>query len=519
MKILSLFCAVLLLPVLFFAGCGKAPSSGAAQASSTARESVTISYYYALHPSNTEEHFADDSPGLTQLREKTGVTIKWQLTPGANTQLVTEAFNLLMASGDIPDVVCGDPNTMLKLYPQAWLTVDTIVKANPQRYPNLNKYIFENDYLMKYMPDADGHVRYIPMLATRRIGSLLITRQDLLTKYGLKDPVTLDDWHTALTRAKQDGKIPYMTRSQRAGILTGLLDGYLDSVKEDYFEEDGKIKYGVLDPRLKEGIEIARKWYAEGLIDPEYPSTQTTRWWEAVTRGDVFCTFDNIQRLPAANLEFMNANASYRMTGIPPMLSPRTGKQRTTNHYPTVRDRSSAISINAKNPERILDMFEYCYSDEGFILMNFGVENISFTYVDGVPRLDPDFAQKVTDGIIKHPTTTVDMPKRQKDELYYDYNTDREDHVSLRAARDVFANGDFIRENWIQSLSFTDEERAALNPILADINTYRSEMLDKFIMGIEPMSNWDAFVARIQKMNLQTTIDIYQKALDRLLKK
>jgi putative aldouronate transport system substrate-binding protein len=43
-------------------------------------------------------------------------------------------------------------------------------------------------------------------------------------------------------------------------------------------------------------------------------------------------------------------------------------------------------------------------------------------------------------------------------------------------------------------------------------------MLDKFIMGIEPMSRWDAFAEQIKRMNVQTTIDIYQAALDRLLK-
>jgi hypothetical protein len=38
-------------------------------------------------------------------------------------------------------------------------------------------------------------------------------------------------------------------------------------------------------------------------------------------------------------------------------------------------------------------------------------------------------------------------------------------------------------------------------------------------MGVEPMSRWDAFVSQMQRMNLQKTIDIYQAALNRLLKK
>jgi putative aldouronate transport system substrate-binding protein len=112
----------------------------------------------------------------------------------------------------------------------------------------------------------------------------------------------------------------------------------------------------------------------------------------------------------------------------------------------------------------------------------------------------------------------MDMPKNQRDELFYDYNQDRIEHEAVREARDLYTNNDFIRENWIPSLSFTEEERAILSPINAELNTYRGEMLDKFIMGIEPMSNWDNFVAQTQRMNLDTAMKVYQDALDRLLK-
>jgi putative aldouronate transport system substrate-binding protein len=503
-----------MLPVLAFAGGRQsAPAAGSTQASSSERQPVTITYFFAMHPDVKAESFTDNERSLVQLREKTGVTIRWQLSPDA---LWDEAYNLLMASGDIPDVVMAQAE-MIKRYPRAWVSVDTIIKGNTARYPNLNKYIFESDYLTKYMPDTDGHVRYIPMLATRRIGNMIMARQDLLSRYGLQAPVTLDDWHTLLTRAKQDGLVPYMTRGGRDGLLF-LIQGYLDCVGEDYFAEDGKIKYGVLDPRFKEGIEILRQWYAEGLIDPEYPSTDSTRWWEGVVRGEVFSTHDNIARVGAANEEFVNQNVPYRMEGIGPMQSPRTGARHTNVHYPTVRANNIAISINTRNPDRILDMFEYCFSDEGNLLMNYGIENYSFTYVNGVPLADPDYARKLSSGEIREVITLLDMPKRQRDELYTDYTLNREDHASVRAARDLYANNDFIVENWIGSLVFTNDEQAALAPLVADLDTYRSEMLDKFIMGIEPMSRWDAFVSQIQRMNLQRTIDIHQAALDRLLK-
>jgi putative aldouronate transport system substrate-binding protein len=480
---------------------------------------VTMTYFFPMHPSDTMNMFADDAPGFAALKEKTGVTVQWRLIPGANPEMQNDQYNLMMASGDIADVVCMNVES-LKKYPDAWLVLDDYIKGNRERYPNLNKYIYDDGYCVKYLAGSDKKIRVIPQLANRRIGSFFVMRGDLLEKYRMNAPVTLEDWHRALTAAKNDGKIPYKTRNGRLG-LNSLLEGYMDCVKEDYFVEDGRIKYGVFDPRYKEAVEILRRWYAEGLIDPEYPSADTTRWWEAALRGDVFSTFDNALRLPAANLEFVfnQKDCPYRMTGVGPMQSPRTGLRKTIAHYPRILPKSAAISRTAKNPERILDFFEYCFSDEGYILMNFGIEGYTFEYDEnGNPRQYPDWVAKVARGEMKHVLTVKDMPKNTRDELDTDYTLDREDHESLRQARDIYREGDFIREDWILSLSFTGEEREILAPVKTEIDTYRGEMLDKFIMGIEPMSRWDAFTGQIKKMNVQMTIDIYQAALDRLLK-
>jgi putative aldouronate transport system substrate-binding protein len=224
-------------------------------------------------------------------------------------------------------------------------------------------------------------------------------------------------------------------------------------------------------------------------------------------------------RIQSANNEFVNNQHSpYRMMGVGPIQSPRTGKRNTVIHYPRVRDKSASISLSAKNPERILDFFEYCFTDEGFILMNFGIEGQSFNYVNGTPIPDPEYANKVSRGEAPPTGSTMDMPKNQRDELFFDYTQDRIEHQTVREARDLYSSNDFIRENWIPSLSFTEAERATLAPINAELNTYRGEMLDKFIMGTEPMSNWDSFVTQIRRMNLDTAMKIYQDALDRLLK-
>jgi putative aldouronate transport system substrate-binding protein len=299
----------------------------------------------------------------------------------------------------------------------------------------------------------------------------------------------------------------------------------MDCVIEDYFVEDGVVKYGALDPRLREGVEVARRWYAEGLIDREYPSTDSTRWWEAVLRGDVFATHDNIQRIASAVNDYINVQSPsvpYRIMGVGPIQSPRTGTRNTVIHYPRVRDKSASISVRARNPERILDFCEFCYGEEGFMLMNFGIEGRTYNYVNGQPVLDPTYTTRMNRGEVPRIGSTLDMPKNLRDELLFDYNDPkREDHILTLQAAKLYTENNFIRENWIPTIvpTFTDAERAILAPIDAELNTYRGEMLDKFIMGVEPMTSWDNFVAQVKKMNVDKAVQVYQGALNRLLKK
>ena len=358
------------------------------------------------------------------------------------------------------------------------------------------------------------------MLATRLIGDILIVRKDLMEAWGLgyDDLVTAEQWHDVLTKAKDEGYIPYMTRYKRAGVLYRLLGGYSDCMQEEYYVDlDGKtVKYGVLEPRFKEVVELARQWYAEGLIDPEYPTTDATIWSEKVLAGEVFATHDNMTRCNWADKDFMTVqNVDCRVMAVGPMQSPETGLRNTTIHYPRVRDRSCAIAASSKYIERILDYFDYCFSEEGFYAMNWGIEGYSYEMVDGMPVSIDEYVEKSSTREIQ-PVGTRDEPKDGCDELIYNFNQ-YDYQESTRVGTKLYEDNDFIRRNWIEAISFTDAENEEMTAREAELDTYRGEMLDKFIMGIEPMENWDAFVDEIKAMGVEKNIAIYQQGLDRAL--
>ena len=97
------------------------------------REEVTVKYWYPMHPNHIEEDF-DHDPLHEMLAEKTGVHIEYELVPQDNSQ---ERYNLMMASGNLPDIVCMNVKS-LKKYPDAWAPLDDYIIGNERYYSFLD---------------------------------------------------------------------------------------------------------------------------------------------------------------------------------------------------------------------------------------------------------------------------------------------------------------------------------------------------------------------------------------------
>ena len=144
---------------------------------------------------------------------------------------------------------------------------------------------------------------------------------------------------------------------------------------------------------------------------------------------------------------------------------------------------------------------------------NFGVEGETYTMVDGRPTY--------TDMILNNDQYTY-VSALFKYCIYegpFELNVNRyfaafNDHQKEAVER-WEANRD---EDWNlpAGLTLTTEETETRSNLIAEIGTYCSEMVLKFIVGeLDIDENWDAFQTRILEMGGQEIIDITQAALDR----
>ena len=75
--------------------------------------------------------------------------------------------------------------------------------------------------------------------------------------------------------------------------------------------------------------------------------------------------------------------------------------------------------------------------------------------------------------------------------------------------------GDADRDYVMPAISLTTEEGERSSALKADIDTYVSEMILKFIAGDESFDNYDAFIDRIKTMGIDEVVEIHQNALER----
>lgn len=191
--------------------------------------------------------------------------------------------------------------------------------------------------------------------------------------------------------------------------------------------------------------------------------------------------------------------------GIVPVMSPQNAVSMA--YY---------IPTGAKAPlDRILEMFDYLYSEEGIRLFGYGIENETYVMQNGKPVY--------TDVILKHELGAVNG-RRQ-----FGINPNPFPHVSLdQGWIDIGLPGDVQAYNELKPyfipsaprLTATVEEAASVATIATDINKLINDSLVKFIVGELNLTNdWDSFQASIKSMGFEKWNEVVQAQYQRWLKR
>jgi putative aldouronate transport system substrate-binding protein len=220
----------------------------------------------------------NDSDFVTELAKRTNVTLKFQ---EASTADAVTSFNLMLNSGDYTDIV--RTNTTTLDYP-----------GGPDKAIEDGVYLKLNDLIEKYAPNYSAKRNSTPDVARQTItdaGNMwsmytlaipaeypwmgLALRKDILDKKGIALPVTLTDWETALQAYVDEGvKYPLLMDVTGTSLNGEFLSAW--NVGKEFYQNNGKVMYGYIQPEFKEYLTMMNEWYNKGFLDKEFTSHGVT---------------------------------------------------------------------------------------------------------------------------------------------------------------------------------------------------------------------------------------------------
>ena len=403
---------------------------------------------------------------------------------------------------------------------------DIIVPLQDYLYamPNLNALRESNEEVYKTSMTDGGNLAAIPFLKMGSDGKNegawigMVIRQDWLDTLGMAAPKTYAQMEEVLAAMQQNfpnAQNPmFIPTSGFSYGGAGMSAGY--NVINNLFQVDGVVKYGFLEPSMKDYLAMMTDWYKKGFISPEFyvtPSAGYALPWAdtgVVARGEQG-VFDMIYTHTPTFVATAE-DASFAVTALPPLVKNEGDKVHFRQFTPYC-DPSGAISADCKNVELMCKYWDYFFSEEGKLLGNFGVEGVTFEYDSNG---EPKWIGELLPGAEGYNMSNVQYKHLLYNQPGY-IMFDRERQVLDPQALDLIAVWDTAGYdyNYTSAATMTAGEGSEYATIMGDINTLISETVVKFVTGEKSLDEYDAFVAQLKSMGIERAVEIKQAALDR----
>lgn len=479
----------------------------------------TLSYWFMMQPfmmgyNNVSER---DFTYFKEMEARTGVTLN---LIAISMFSVSEQFSLMVTSGDYADMIEGatayysgggskaiadgflaDMNDYLDLMPNyvAWLDSDPSYRRD--------------------ITTMDGGIAYAALFGEteRNVGIQL--RGDWLDALGLDLPTTYDEYHDVLTAFQNTygaGLWLDSNGSQRNDVLSAgynVHSNNSDPTVRPFRVIDGMVEYSAGTEDYREYVTMLHSWWQDGLIYRDFLSQQS------VSSPDSSLVLNNTISIWASDSGTMETYDSLTDSiDIRPAPLPRREAGQTLHLYDQTGKcgDGTSISTTCADPELAARWLDYCYTYDGMLLYNYGIEGEGLTF-------DEDGSPMYTDLVLNNP----DMITVACSLLYSKFGG----AGVVNAYR--FSPGYTEKQNqaislWTENLDsdyelpgavqFTTEESSEYSTILSDLDTYAYQATLQFITGERSIdTEWNSYIETLNSLKLEQIEILCQTAYDRYM--
>lgn len=485
---------------------------------------TTLTYWAELNGNAASvKPNTQDIPFFQEWQKRTGVRLKF-IQPPANQ--AKEAMNVLLASGDLPDMMEYEWDSHPG-GPEKAISDGYIMRLNElidSYAPNLKKYLAEHPDVDKQVKTDNGSYYVFPFIRGDELLRTFqgpIIRKDWLDELGLQTPTTIDEWYTVLKAFKEEkGVEAPLTFLGVPNPLFGIEGGAFVGafgVKKGFYLDQGQVKFGAMEQGYKQFLATFHKWYAEGLLDINIATVDTKTMDSNMISGRSGATVWNAGAgigkwqpiVQEKEQGVMFAAAPY------PVLKKGDKPEFGQRSYAYVGTGGVAISSKSKHAKEAAKLLDYGYSVEGHMLFNFGIEGTSYTMKDDYPTYS-DFVLRNGDKLA--PSQALAMYTRASyfgpfvQDIRY-----MEQYYTLPQQRTAILDwsNTNVDQHMMPQIPRTELESAELSSIMNDVTTLVDEMSLKIILGVESVDAFDSYVSKMKSSKIDRAIQIQKLAIER----
>ena len=481
-------------------------------------------------------------------KERTNLDIEWKIIP-ANT--AKERVPLMMNSGDMPDALLGYSDMDYEKMSQygveqgLFYPVDELLPYMPLFSALLEK---RPDYRAAITAD-NGKIYGLPMLSDGGYSCPIrfFINTDWLKTLNMDLPKTQEEFYQVLKAFKEKDpngngeadEIPFSGSwsegyAERAFILNGF--GFTTTsdknIALDYMAEKPQVVYVPRTPAYKAFLTYMNKLWNEGLLDPDMFTQTDVQYNARVLEGRV-----GFGAMAAPLVNYPSKPEAYEAC-YP--LAAEGGMQLYTKAVP-VSIPGMAV-INAKcDPEKaaaLANFFDAMFDRDEYVYSRWGIEKGGQFDTDGhgyyYDAEKDDLAFDLPEGVQSSWNWMIDMLTFWKFPGYVPDGNDEYELSYINAYPDselakylsVDGGKALRRMDWLRLMIerdypygvddlpgffMTSDDLARANELIVPLDDYVASMEAKFITGVEPLENIEAFWETLDGMNVQEYVDLYAR--------
>lgn len=481
-------------------------------------QTLTVWTAGTLGPDSSYTDYTE-SPFHTGLAEMTGINVEWQF-PSAGTDN-TQAFNLMLVSDDLPDIIFYQIISNAQQYIDDGVIRDLTADL-PVYAPNYWQYLQENEHYDKSLKTDAGQYYGVGSFRESIWGAVYagpVLRKDWLDEQGLDEPVTMEDWDNIIRTFNEayGARFAFVPSRMYAGFGSAY-GAFATFTPGFYIDDNDQVQYAMAQENWKNYMQQLNTWYEDGLIDPDSVTLDDDGMNTKTLNNETGTTVTAISQMSAWIQNADSAGTGAEWIGVSYPVAQEGDAIVATQMEDTVQNYVAAVttSCSDENLPLALRWLDYGFTEEGYMYWNYGTEGVSYTMEDGVPTF--------TDTVLNDPAGTRYGLDKYIGTQWAGISKQAEGMVKQKnapesvAAVDLWVENNEMTEHLMPyGVTLTTEESTEYSSLATSINTYASEMALKYLTGEESLDNFDSFVETLNGMGLERVLEIQQAAYDRFL--